>query len=322
MQRLQKLLVKNSPGKGVVGISYWPDGIAIAIFDSVTDNKLQLKYCEFIPSLNVADHHRILRDLVSQYRLASYDCHVVLTADNYRRINVEAPAVPENEMAEAIQWKIADLFDFPIEDAFIDYYFLPVSIHATNHKMLEVFACPKELIQVLADKSSRAGLNVRVVDVQETTLRNLAVLLPENNSGVAMLILNEFSGTVLIQKEGVIYLSRNFDIGYRELQLDLQDDSDYNQGRNEQINLALEIQRSLDYVESYYGITSISGLAVIPMKRNTQRLITILNDNLGITAKIMNLSALVGSSILLDDVTQSKCAAVIGTTLRNVLNTL
>ncbi len=317
MQRLQKLWARKSRSKWVVGISYWSDGIAIAIFDAVKNNKLELKCCEFVPSLNISDHPRILRDFVSRYGLANYDCHLVLTADNYRRVNVEAPAVPENEMADAIQWKITDLFDFPIEDAYVDYYFLPVSMRATNNKMLEVFACRKELIQILADKSSRAGLNIKVIDVQETTLRNLAVLLPENKSGVAMLILNEVSGTMLIQKEGVIYLSRNFDIGYRELQLDLQDNNNYNQGRTEQTNLALEIQRSLDYVESYYGITSVSGLAVIPMKRNTQKLITILNDNLGITAKVMNLSALVGSALLLDDVTQSRCAAVIGATLRN-----
>lgn len=312
MQRLQKLLARNSLGKGVVGISYLPNGIAIAIFDYVNGSKLRLKYCEFIPSLNVSDHPRILRDLVSRYRLANYDCHLVLTADNYRRVNIEAPAVPENEMAEAIQWKIIDIFDFPIEDAYVDYYFLPTSMRATNNKMLEVFACPKELIQILADKSSRAGLNIKVVDVQETTLRNLAVLLPENKSGVAMLILNELSGTMLIQKEGVIYLSRNFDIGYRELQLDLQDNGDYNQGRTEQNNLALEIQRSLDYVESYYGMTSISQLAVIPMARNTEKLITVLNNNLGITAKAMNFSTLLDSTILLDDATQSRCAAVIG----------
>jgi MSHA biogenesis protein MshI len=90
----------------------------------------------------------------------------------------------------------------------------------------------------------------------------------------------------------------------------------------EQNNLALEIQRSLDYVESYYGIPPISGLAIIPLAKYTQNLLDILNKNHGITARIMDLSAIVDSDILLDDVTQSYCSPVIGATLRNFVAAL
>jgi MSHA biogenesis protein MshI len=322
MLRLQKLWRKKSQAKGIVGISYRPDGIAIAISDFVENKKPLLKYCEFIPALDISDHPRILGDLVSRHHLNDYDCHVVLTANNYSRINIEAPAVAENEIAKAIHWKIYDLFDFPIDDAFVDYYSLPVSIHASGNKMLEVFACPKVFIEKLADKSSRAGLQVKVIEIQETALRNLAELLPENESGVALFILDEFSGTLLIQKEGTIYLSRNFHIGYLDLELDSQNSSIYGQSKVEQGNLALEIQRSLDYVESYYGITPVSGLAVVPLARNTQALLTMLNNNLGITAKVIDISALVSSDISLTDVTQSKCSGVIGSMLRHVESVL
>ena len=317
MLRLQKLWGKKSQAKGIVGISYRPDGIAIAISDFVENKKFILKHCEFIPVLDISDHPRILGDLVSLHHLNDYDCHLDLTANNYSRINIEAPAVDENEMAQAIHWKIYDLFDFPIDDAFVDYYSMPVSIQASGNKMLEVFACPKVFIEKLAEKSSRAGLQLKVIEIQETALRNLAQLLPENKTGVALFILDEFSGALLIQKEGTIYLSRNFHIGYLELELGSENSSDYSQSKVEEGNLALEIQRSLDYVESYYGITPASGLAVVPLARNTQALLTMLNNNLGITAKVIDISALVSSDISLDDVTQSKCSAVIGTALRH-----
>ena len=318
MLRLQKLWGKKSQAKGIVGISYRPDGIAIAISDFVDNKTPRLKHCDFIPALDISDHPRILGDLVTRHHLNDYDCHLVLTANNYSRINIETPAVAENEIAKAIHWKIIDLFDFPIDDAVVDYYSLPISIQASGNKMLEVFACPKVFIEKLADKSSRAGLQVKVIEIQETALRNLAQLLPENESGVALFILDEFSGTLLIQKEGAIYLSRNFHIGYLDLELDSQNSSAYGQSKVEQGNLGLEIQRSLDYVESYYGITPVSGLAVVPLARNTQALLTLLNNNLGITAKAIDISALVSSDISLNDVTQSKCSGVIGTTLRHV----
>ncbi len=322
MQLLQKLLGKKLQNNGFVGISYLPDGIAVAVSNYVDNNKLRLNYCEFISILNVNDQPELLRDLVTRYHLVNYDCHLLLTADNYRRINIEAPAVADDEMSQAIRWKISDLIDFSIDKAVIDYYPVPVSMRATSTNMLEVVVSPQELIKELADKSTHAGLQLKVIDIQETVLRNLAVLLPENQRGVAVLMLHESSGTILIQKEGRIYLSRNFDIGYRDLGLASYNSGNDTQNSIEQNNLALEIQRSLDYVESYYNMPPISGLAVIPLAENTQQLLNILNDNHSITARVMDLSAIVDCDILLDDSTQSKCAGVIGATLRYAVEAL
>jgi MSHA biogenesis protein MshI len=318
---LKKLFGKKSQTKGIVGISYLPHGVALAVANNTDNNKLRLNYCEFIPTKNIGEQPSVLRELVTRYSLDEYDCYLVLTTENYRRVNIEAPAVAENEMSEAIRWKVADLIDFPNDKATIDYYSVPVSMRANSGKMLEVIASPNELIKELSDKSKQVGLQLKVIDILETVLRNLAVLLPENKRGVAVLYLQESSGTILIQKEGIIYLSRNFDIGFRNLELAALDSGDDTQGKIEQNNLALEIQRSLDYVESYYGIPPISGLAVIPLAQNTQDLLNILNSNLGIAARIMDLSAIVDCDMLLDDTTQAQCSPVIGATLRYAVET-
>jgi MSHA biogenesis protein MshI len=75
----------------------------------------------------------------------------------------------------------------------------------------------------------------------------------------------------------------------------------------------------MDYVESYYGIPPISTLVVIPLIEHTEQLMTILRDDHGITARIMDLSAIVDSNILLNDQTQSYCCPVIGATLRHAV---
>jgi MSHA biogenesis protein MshI len=318
---LKKLFGKKLQNKGIVGIGYLPQGISIAVASNIDNSKLRLNYCEFIPTLNSSEQYTVIRELVAKHSLHEFDCHLVLNIDNYRRVNIEAPTVAENEMNDAIRWKITDLIDFPIDKATIDYYSVPLSMRANSGKMLEVIASPNDLIKDLSDKSKQAGLQLKVIDILETVLRNLAVLLPENKRGVAVLYLQESSGTILIQKEGVIYLSRNFDIGYRDLGLDSPDASDDSQHNIEQNNLALEIQRSLDYVESYYGIPPISGLVVIPLALNTQGLLNILSGNHGITARIMDLSAIVDCDILLDDATQSRCSPVIGATLRYAVET-
>jgi len=315
VQLLKKFFRKNTVCKGIVGISFLPNGIAVAISKLIENNKLTLIHCEYIDTGKPEDQLSIISELADRYELAEYDCHLTLTADNYRRVNVETPTVADNEIIEALRWKIAELIDFPVDQAVIDYYQTPMPVRANSSRMLEVIASPINIIKEQADKCAKAGLQLKVIDIQETTLRNLAAQLPENEHGIALLYLLEFSGTLLIQKEAILYVSRKFEIGYKQLDLDDQFSSD-SRAANAHNNLTLEIQRSLDYVESYYGIPHISTLAVIPLAENTHNLLDSLSTNLGIAARMIDLSAIIDCDILVDAQTQSLCAPVIGATLR------
>lgn len=318
MQLLKKLFRKKTVCKGIIGVSFLQNGIAIAVSDFTENNKLNLIHCEFIDAGKPSDQQGMLDEFALQHNLAEYDCHLVLTSDNYRRVNIETPIVDESEIIEAIRWKINELIDFPVDKAVIDYYQTPTPVRANSSKMLEVVASPIDIIRDQVKKCTNTGLQLKVIDIQETSLRNLAAQLPENQRGIALLYLLEFSGTLLIQKEATIYVSRKFEIGYKKLKLDDQLSND-NPTANAHNNLALEIQRSLDYVESYYGIPPISALAVIPLAENTHNLLDSLSRNLGIEARMIDLSTLIDCDILVNAQTQSLCAPVIGATLRYVI---
>jgi MSHA biogenesis protein MshI len=318
VQLLKRLLRKKTISQGIVSISFLRNGIAISASNFIENNKISLIHCEFIDTGKPDDQEEMLSKLVTQHNLAEYDCHLVLTSDNYRRVNVEAPTVAENEIIEAVRWKINDLIDFPADKAVIDYYETPMAVRTNSSKMLEVIASPIDIIKEQIEKCTKAGLQLKVIDIQETALRNLAAQLPENERGVAILYLLEHSGTLLIEKETTIYVSRKFEIGYKKLGLDEPYSSDCSTA-NAHNNLALEIQRSLDYVESYYGIPTISALAVIPLAENTHNLLDSLNSNLGIAARMIDLSSLIDCDILINGSTQSFCAPVIGATLRYVI---
>lgn len=320
MHLLQKLLGKKSICSGIVGISLLPQGITIAIAKYAANNSLRLSHCEFISADQPSDQLKILAQLTEQYALTDYDCHLVLTANHYQMINIEQPAVADNELREAVRWKINDLLDFPAEQADIDYYPLPAAKQRDSKQILAVIASPKETVMKLADNCLDSDLQLKVIDIQETVLRNLAVLLPENNRGVAVLHLEQSSGMIIIQQEGSIFLSRKLDFGYAQLGLSTLNGTD-SQVESQQDNLSLEIQRSLDYVESYYGLPPVSCLAVIPMPENTNELLNFLNHNHGITARIMDLTTIMDCDILLDDTTQSLCSPAIGATLRYQVET-
>lgn len=315
MHLFQKSFRKKSKNKGITALSFTPDGLAIAISNYTGNHKPTLVHCEFIHTNN---KQTVLKELTEKHHLAEYDCYLVLASDDYRLITIEAPPVADNELSEAIRWRISDLIEFAVEDAVIDFYPLPESQRANSEKLLEVIASPKSTIQPLVDLCINCGLQLKVIDIQETTLRNLATLLPEDEQGIAILHQEKTMGRILIERQGLVYLSRKLTIGFDRLGFTDNFLSD-EQISMEQNSLALEIQRSFDYVESVYNLSSHFGLAVIPLTENTQDLLNFLNNNHGITARIMDLSAIIDGDILLDDNSQSLCAPVIGATLRGTI---
>ncbi len=303
---------------GIAAISFLANGFTIAVSRYAEQSHPRLIVCEFVPA-NPQQIAPQLEILVKKHRLEEYDCHILLAPDQYRTMSIEAPSVNNEEMKPAVAWRIADLLDYPIEQAAIDFYALPKSNRANTTAMLDVFAVNKELLGALVQRCQQVGLNLKVIDIQETALRNIATLMRENAQGIALLHLQKDGGRLIIQKQGSLYLSRKIVTGY----LDLNDNSTLSEvgsHENEQDSLlALEIQRSFDYVENYFDIPPISSLAAILMPINTQAIISFLNFNHGIIARAMDLSAIVEGDILLDDATQNLCAPVIGASLRRLV---
>ena len=318
MQLFQRLLGKKPVSKGITAISFSTEGITLAISQYTEIQKPTLIHCEFIQTKNKLT---TLKALTEKHQLKEYECYLVLTSEEYRLLTIEAPQVADDELSDAIRWKISDLIEFQIDDAVIEHYPLPAPQRANNKSMLEIIASPKSTIQALVDCCINCDLQLKVIDIQETTLRNLATLLPENDRGIAILHLQKTSGQIIIEQQGTIYLSRKLAMGFERLGLSDNLLSD-EQVAMEQSSLALEIQRSFDYVESIYGLPPISCLAVIPLAENTQGLLNSLNNSHGITARIMDLSTIIDGDFLLDDKTQSLCAPVIGATLRNSIESL
>jgi len=316
---LQKLLRKPSIAPGIIAISFFPHGFAVAICRYLDGTRPQLIHCEFVTA-SEQQRNGQLAALVKNYGLEAYECHILLTRDQYRSISIETPPVPMEEFKQAVSWRIADMLEYPVDQAVIDYYPLPESNRANAPSMLEVVTCPLSLANTLMEQCREAGLNVSVIDIQETTLRNLAALLPENSQGIAVLHLQANSGLIMIQKNGTIYLSRRMDHGYSHFGSTFNSNESLNL-EQDQNNLALEIQRSLDYVEHFYDIPPINSLAVVLMPTDAYDLINFLNIHYGITARAMDLSAIIESDILLNDTLQNICAPCIGAGLRRYMDT-
>lgn len=313
LQLRRFLKPKTEARQGIVAVSFFANGFAIAVTRYSSNNRPRLQFCDFITAPQNHWQNQ-LETLVKTQKLDQFSCHILLSLDQYRSFSIEAPQVHPEELKQAVQWRIAENLDYPIEQAIFDFYPQPKSNRANRAAMLEVFSCKKATITPLIDICRQAGLQIKVIDIQEAALRNLASLLPENQQGLAILHLQSTIGHVIIEKQSNIYLSRKFDFNYHSLsQTNFEANEDSHLEHN---NLALELQRSLDYVENYFDIPPINSLAAVLLPNNTQDIINGLIIRHGITARAMDLTAILDVEMPLSDGLQNQCAPVVGASLR------
>lgn len=272
-----------------------------------------LLHCGFYPCRE-AERGSELLALAKRLGLAGSCCRLVLDPADYRMVQTAAPEVPPEEMREALRWRVQELLDFPADEAEIEYFPMPSTRQPGRGGMVTAVVCRRSLILSHSALCEAAGLALEVIDIPELALRNLALLLPESERGVALLYLEETRGMVQLQKGDVVYISRELDFGVRQLEPVLAGEDDGPEG-GVIGRLALEIQRSLDYYESYFSMPLVASLVVVPIAGNTQALVDRLNQALGVISRAMDIAALMPCRERLDDATQQRCLPTIGAAL-------
>lgn len=204
---------------------------------------------------------------MAKHKLKNADCYVVLDQDEYELELIECPPVEEDELAEAVRWRLKDLISLPIEDAAIDIFHLPDDAYRGRMKMLYVVAVSKTLIEKKIKFIKDCGLDLKVIEIEELALRNLSLLMPEVEQGtVAFLSLKENNGQIHMFSHEDMYLTRSIEMGYSSF---ITQESNELQIQNEDHGVMIErfildIQRSLDYYESQVGKGITNKIYVLP----------------------------------------------------------
>lgn len=218
-----------------------PDGLAWA--QSPGHAGQQCGFAECSPAKRAAT----LSALVADRGWHGVDATLVLPMEQYQIFQLERPdGVDDNELADALKWKLKDFLDFSPADAVSDVFPFPEDASRGRGTLVNVVAARQSLVAELVALVNEAGLVLTRVDVAELALRNLAARLDSSRRGVALVHLRDSYGQMVICKGPVLYLSRRLDVSADDLR-------DASRQENAVQSLALEMQRSLDYYESQMG---------------------------------------------------------------------
>jgi len=300
-----KWLPWNKPLPGLVGVEVTADGVAFARILREGDS-CQLSCCELLLNQEGELPAEQFVERIEQLSLQGSRCNLVLPVDHYQLLLIESPNVPDDELRDALRWKIKDLLSFPVEDALIDVFTLPKGSNRGGRQMLYVVAAEEPKVKKLMSLLDKAQLQLDSIDITEMALRNLAEVSTDDQRSLAVLRVLPGQGMLTLLRAGQLYLSRQFDMPYNGGLFDELPEE----------QLVLELQRSLDYYERQMGQVPPSNVYICGENMSPDKVTESLNASLSANFSVLNIGSGLTLSDSTDDSILQACATAIGAALR------
>lgn len=287
----------------VVGIEIKSSGISLVAFDSssrrLVHNRVFLSDQDTWPESS-------LLEAIESLSLASAPCHLVLGSNFYEIFLLEAPAVPEEEMAEALKWRVKDLISYPLDDAIVVSFKLPEDSNRSGRNMVYAVAAERVLVERCVRLIEDSGLRLSSIDIQELAHRNLVERIQGDVRGAAVVSINEGRGNIQLFKGSDLYLTRKFEVNYQGgLFEDLPEDQ-----------LTLEIQRSLDYYERQMGQVPPRHIYLTGENISEDKLTEGIKSAIDGEVKVLSIDHQVSLDADVDDTLLQTCIPALGAAFR------
>jgi len=310
---LLALLNKSQRHGPRAGIMVYDRNVAVAVMQRRVGQRPVIEHCAVHSCTGDESVEAVLRGVVAKYGLSRASVFAVASTEDYQLVQVEAPEVPPAELRAAIRWRLRDVIDFHIDDAVVDVFEIPDQSRRAQAKMLFAVAARSAAVQRLVSALAPSTRHFDVIDIPELCLRNVSALLPQDQKGVATLLLGERFAQLNLTRQGVLYLARRIEYK-RGYDLDNQADQTSDQSVDAGV-LALELQRSLDYFESHYDQTPIGDLVIAPGGEESARLALRLQGETNLRISVIDLSASMDGAEALH-APSAECVLALGAALR------
>ena len=254
-----------------VGIDFMPTGVAVVEVTVAIKDCGQVKRCDFLPAVGSAEQGKVLQDWVMLNKLQNTRCTSLIAKHDVQLFQLEKPAVEDEELLSAVSWKINDLINYDIETAVVDVFQLPPSPKSPV-KYINAVVANEMVVADYVDRVKFSGLRLQAIDVHDLVTKNFCRVCFASDETVAVLQFSDNAGLVTIYHDYDLYVSRDFKIGLLDIEAALnEDESTYDA-------LLLELQRSMDYFESTYGLGMVQQMMIFPKTPGTQRMASYIQN--------------------------------------------
>ena len=182
--------------------------------------------------------------------------NLLLNPNDYQILPIEAPDVAAAERASATRWRIKDMIDFPAEDACVDCLLIPAAEGSVRARQALAVVTRRDIVAQWMALSRQARMELQAIDIPELAVRNLAALLPGDNT-IALLHVGLARTTLVMVWKGELCNSRRFDLHAGQI-------LSASPTAREQLleRLGLDVQRTADAFERQFQAAALAGLWV------------------------------------------------------------
>jgi MSHA biogenesis protein MshI len=198
-------------------------------------------------------------------------CTLVIPPERYMVLQIDKPAVPDEEISLALPWTIKDFVTLPDDDMVLDYLDLPLQNQLLGVKVNVVVSSKSWLADIVA-LFTQNKLHLVGIQPEEWLARNL--LTAKNQ---ALMLVSHQSGqdlAVQIVQQGHLCFSRRLR-GFNRL--DQYSLDELQQGVFD--NLLLELQRSIDYFEGQLKQAPVKEIALLLVNSNQSGVVQLFVQN-------------------------------------------
>lgn len=322
---------KKKRGQGINAIVLSEDSIAHAYIIRNAGQPPSLQSIQYSSIENKADISGSLKQFIQQNKLDNSSIVTTLLTSDSNLVMLEKPEVTDDELRQAVRWRIKDSVSFDVNNAVVDVFEIPGQKERGRTPLVYVTAAEKDLLKQRIQLLEEHNLEIENIDIAELVMRNVAALLPEDQQGVALIKLDATKGLMTLTQDSVLYLARNIDIGYNSLaatansilgespnegsELALEDGMAPDQQRALD-SIVLEAQRSLDYYESHFAKPAINSLVIAPLPYEIPGMVNYLASALGLQVRLLDLNAVLDVAAPMSEEQQANAFFAIGAALR------
>jgi len=298
------------PHRGMVGIYSTAEGISIAYSNAES----HIESFRYEPIQTPLEGSAALSRFAAKHNLLGMPCNVVVGEQaEYTLTLVDTPRVPAEEMRQALPWLVQEEIHFPIEEAVLDFFELPLPRARDNVRMSYVVIVHRPIIQAIESFVKTSGLILKSIDIPEFSLRNIITQFEGDEATHMLIQLSARGGKLMVCHAGQISMIRTFNMASDRRAIDFEnpEDNPYFE------QLALEVQRSIDYYSSTFRQKKVSSILLMPAVLKMEKIRNYLNTLLEVEVQPLDLTRFLKfNRPMMSSVEQGRCLIAIGAALR------
>jgi len=272
------------------GIRIYPETF-LFVYARQKEDKMELLSCDLVPYKTLEDIKNFLSTMVVDFDLKNTTCHWILQSEQYQLMPLDALPVPSNEFQSAIRWKIKNLLPFPVEDAIIDSFPIPLDKSPAAREQIMTVIARASMLTPFCDAIQESGLNLTTIDIPELCLRNLLNADTTELKNFALLYIRHTNSQLLISNQESLYVARQIDLDLKNLELLIHKPEQSEELHQSIDKVLLELLRSFDYFQYNWRQASPSQLFWVGGSGgNLKPLLTLLGQRLNIPVSRLDIS--------------------------------